>query len=161
MLEIIIFIAVIIGTYLTGTMIEKSHMQSLSDRELRTILLPAVPAQRLLRENHTIKNTQLVFGNAVISIDYFKRIAAGLRNIFGGEVSAYESILDRARREAILRMKEQAAGADIIINMRIETATIGRSKKGNIACAEILAYGTAVTYEGKNFKSIQDQLRRK
>jgi len=161
MLQIIIFLVLIISAYFIGTTIEKNHLQSLSDRELRTILLPAVPARMLLRENCPIEKAQLVFANAVISIDYFKRISAALRNIFGGEVSAYESVLDRARREAILRMKEQAAGANIIINIRIETATIGRNKKGNIACAEVLAYGTAITYKGKTFQSIQEQLRPK
>jgi len=151
----------VIGSYIAGTMIEKNHMQSLSDRELRSILLPVIPASLVLRENHPVKDAQLVFANAVISVDYFKQISAGLRNIFGGEILVYKNVLERARREAILRIKEQVPTADIIINMRIETATINRSEKGGLVCAEVLAYGTAITYEGKTFQSIQDQLRRK
>ena len=45
----------------------------------------------------------------MVSVDYFKRFLAGLRMIFGGRVSSYESLLDRARREALLRMRLQAA----------------------------------------------------
>jgi uncharacterized protein YbjQ (UPF0145 family) len=88
----------------------------------------------------------MVYGHVVISIDYFKRFLAGLRNIFGGEVSSYETILDRARREAILRMKEAAKEADIIINLRIETSTIAKSSKNQVGCSEVLAYGTAITF---------------
>ena len=58
-------------------------------------------------------------------IDYFKRFLAGLRNIFGGTVRSYESLIDRARREAVLRMKEMAGDASVIVNVRIETSNIG------------------------------------
>ena len=95
-----------------------------------------------------VKSAELVCGSAVISIDYFKRILASLRKIFGGTVKSYESLIDRARREALLRMKEMAAGATVIVNVRIETATIGRkaNKKG-VGCLEAIAYGTALTVE--------------
>ena len=73
---------------------------------------------------------------------------ASLRNIFGGKVAAYESLVDRARREAVLRMKEKAPNADIVLNTRIETSTIGRSanSRRSIGSIEAIAYGTAVSY---------------
>jgi uncharacterized protein YbjQ (UPF0145 family) len=78
-------------------------------------------------------------------------LLAILRNIFGGRVKAYESLVDRARREAILRMKEQAraGGAQMVVNLRLETATIGRSanRKKRIGSVEAMAYGTAVVIE--------------
>ena len=87
----------------------------------------------------------MVYGSAVISIDYFKRILAALRNIFGGTITAYETLLDRARREAVLRMKEMAGDATMIVNVRIETATIGRkAHKRSVGCLEAIAYGTAI-----------------
>ena len=49
--------------------------------------------------------------------------------MFGGRVSAYETLVDRARREAILRMKEEAKGADIILNMRLETSSISKGRE--------------------------------
>ena len=45
---------------------------------------------------------------------------------FGGRVTSYESLLDRARRESLLRMKQQASsmGAVMVFNVKYETASI-------------------------------------
>jgi uncharacterized protein YbjQ (UPF0145 family) len=95
--------------------------------------------------DHRTDSAMLVYGSVVISVDYFKRLLANLRNIFGGKVKSYETLIDRARREAILRMKEMAGDARVIVNVRIETATIGRkaNQKG-VGCIEAIAYGTAI-----------------
>ena len=97
-------------------------------------------------EEETVQRSELVQGSAVISVDYFKRILAALRNIFGGTIRSYETLVDRARREAILRLKESApAGTMIIINVRIETSTIGKNThEKSVSCVEALAYGTAL-----------------
>jgi uncharacterized protein YbjQ (UPF0145 family) len=89
---------------------------------------------------------QLVIGSVVVSIDYFKRFLAGLRNLFGGRVTAYETLLDRARREALLRMKEQAeaAGAKLVFNVKYETSSISKGRKDTVGSVEMLAYGTAL-----------------
>lgn len=94
----------------------------------------------------TPPGSSLVAGNVVVSIDYFKKISAGLRNILGGRVSAYESLVERARREAILRMKEEARdiGADAIFNVKLETSSITKGAKGQVGAVEVLAYGTAL-----------------
>jgi uncharacterized protein YbjQ (UPF0145 family) len=91
------------------------------------------------------RSTRLVAGSVVISVDYFKRFLAGLRNIFGGRVRSYESLLDRARREAILRMKAEAKalGADMVFNIKMETASISKGRRNAIGAVEVLAYGTA------------------
>ena len=95
-----------------------------------------------------VRSAELVYGSVVISIDYFKKILAGLRNIFGGTVKSYESLVDRARREALLRMKEMAGDATVIVNVRIETSTIARkANKEGVGCLEAIAYGTALTLE--------------
>ena len=90
----------------------------------------------------------LVAGNVVIASDYFKTFLLGLINIFGGRVTPFESLLDRARREALLRMKKsaQAVNADFIFNVKYQTATI--QQKGNGAI-EVLAYGTALIPSGE------------
>jgi uncharacterized protein YbjQ (UPF0145 family) len=83
----------------------------------------------------------------VISVDYFKRFLASLRNIFGGRISSYETLVDRARREAILRMKASCPGATQIINVRLETSSLSKNtRKGSIGSIEVFAYGTAITY---------------
>jgi uncharacterized protein YbjQ (UPF0145 family) len=84
----------------------------------------------------------------VISVDHFKRFLSGFRMIVGGEVRSYSSLIDRARREAVLRMKESQPDAHAYINTRLETSTIS-STAGNegIGTIEVLAYGTAVHYD--------------
>jgi uncharacterized protein YbjQ (UPF0145 family) len=55
--------------------------------------------------------------------------------------------LDRARREAILRMKESCKKADEIINLRIETSSISKGRGRSIGSVEVLAYATALYRE--------------
>jgi uncharacterized protein YbjQ (UPF0145 family) len=89
-----------------------------------------------------------VVGSVVIAEDYFKRIAAGLRGLFGGRVTVYESLMDRGRREAVLRMKDEARrrGATMIFNVRFETSSLSEDASGRSAIfsAEFIAYGTAL-----------------
>ena len=100
--------------------------------------------------DHEIASAQLVTGSVVIAVDFFKLILAGLRNIFGGRISSFEPLIDRARREAILKMKEQAAQlhAHMIVNLRFETSSIGQGSRRRKAThsVEVLAYGTAITF---------------
>jgi uncharacterized protein YbjQ (UPF0145 family) len=144
--SLLIFLTLIAVGYLAGTYAERRHYRSILKREESFINLPAVTFKTLPYPHNRIISAELVYGSAVISIDYFKRITASLRNIFGGNVKSYESLIDRARREALLRMKGMAGDAKIIINVRIETSTIGRkaNKKG-VGCLEAIAYGTALT----------------
>jgi uncharacterized protein YbjQ (UPF0145 family) len=90
----------------------------------------------------------LVVGSVVIAEDYFKRIAAGLRGIVGGRVTVYESLLDRGRREALVRMKQEARshGATMIFNVRFETSSLSEDRSGRapMFSAEFIAYGTAL-----------------
>lgn len=136
-------------TYLIGSLIiEKRHYASILTREKAFLSLPVVTSKEIT-EDQTIEQSWLVKGNVVVSLDYFKRFLAGLRNIFGGRVKSYETLIDRARREAILRMKQEARNADMIINMRFETSTIGQSanKKQSLGSIEVLAYGTALKFK--------------
>lgn len=142
---IILAILIAVG-YTAGTFAEKKHYKSIEAREEALLHLPAVTFKTAPADQAAVIKAEMVSGNAVIAVDYFKQLLAGLRNIFGGNVSSYESLIDRARREALLRMKESAAGASMIINVRIETSTIGKSKrKQKSTSVEALAYGTALT----------------
>ena len=89
----------------------------------------------------------------VVSVDYFKRFIAGLYLFFGGRVTSYEPLLDRARREAILRMKESCPEAAQIINLRVETSLISKGAKNKIGSVELLAYGTAIITESSKKRS--------
>ncbi|MEL6500540.1 MAG: heavy metal-binding domain-containing protein, partial [Cyanobacteria bacterium J06623_1] len=73
--------------------------------------------------------------------------ASSLRNLIGGRMIVYESLLDRGRREALLRMKEQAIGwgATQVVNVRLETSNIGNQTSGKgLVAIEVIAYGTAI-----------------
>ena len=147
-MDLIVFLILLALGYSAGTWAEKRHYRSINERETALLRLPAVTIKSVDIPEEQIRSARLVYGSAVISVDYFKRILAGLRNIFGGTVKSYESLIDRARREAMLRMKEMAGDATVIVNVRIETAAIGKqSKRKNIGCLEAVAYGTALTVE--------------
>ena len=149
MYDLIIFFILITVGYIAGTLAEKRHYRSIRKRENAFLNLPAVTMKNADYPAEKVKSAQMVYGSAVISIDYFKRMLAGLRNIFGGTVKSYETLIDRARREALLRMKEMAGGATVIVNVRIETSTIGkRANQKGVGCLEAIAYGTALTIEG-------------
>jgi uncharacterized protein YbjQ (UPF0145 family) len=149
MYDLIIFLILITVGYIAGTLAEKRHYRSIRKRETAFLNLPAVTMKGVDYPAEKVKSAQMVCGSAVISIDYFKRMLAGLRNIFGGTVKSYETLIDRARREALLRMKEMAGSATVIVNVRIETSAIGkRANKKGVGCLEAIAYGTALTIEG-------------
>ena len=141
------FVLMTLG-YFSGSYAERRHYKSIRKREDFYLDLPAVTIKDALDSSREVDSTRLVSGNTVVSIDYFKRFLAALRNIFGGRVKSFETLVDRGRREAILRMKEQMPDADIILNMRIETSVIGRSanKKNSLGSIEVMAYGTAIKY---------------
>lgn len=143
--NLLIFLGLIILGYLAGTASEKKHYKEIKEKEKFFLNLPAVTIKKVLKEDEILKS-ELVTGSVVISIDYFKRVLAILKNISGGEITSYESLIERGRREAIIRMKEQAKGADIIVNMRLETSSISKSKNKNnsVGSVEVLAYGTAL-----------------
>ncbi len=138
---------VIIGM-ISGTLVESKHYRSIEKREAWSKRIAVVTAESI-HDRENIRRVEFVQGNAVISLDYFKRLLAWMRGIVGGRVGAYETLVDRARREAILRMKAEAKGAAIIVNTRIETSNIGSrdSDGGGIGSVEALAYGTAIWYE--------------
>jgi uncharacterized protein YbjQ (UPF0145 family) len=145
MIELIIVTGLLLVGYVTGTYLEKSHYQSIRQRESELNKIPAI-ASKVLPEEFELCDTRLVAGNVVISVDYFKKFVAGLRNLVGGRVTTFESLIDRARREAVLRMKEEARqlGADYVFNIKMETSSISKGQKDAIGSVEVLAYGTAI-----------------
>lgn len=137
--------------YFFGSRAESRHYASIGQREKQLQPLPAVTIKTVDYPDKQINKVELVQGSVVISTDYFKKIMAGLRNVFGGRVTSYESLVDRARREAVLRMKEAAEDAHIIVGTRIETSAVGKhaNQRRTIGSVEAIAYGTAITYTSK------------
>lgn len=145
MADIIIFVVLMVLGYGFGQFFERRHYRSIRKREadLKDILIiqtKIIPTQ--LATHH---DQFLVNGSVVISVDFFKRFVAGLRTLIGGRVTPYETLIDRARREAILRMKEEAmaSGAKMILNVKYEMCSIYKGRRNQIGSVEALAYGTA------------------
>jgi len=145
--DLIIFLFLSGLGYTAGSIAERRHYRSIHQREAEMVRLPAVTLKNPYPEE-ALRGGVMVMGSVVVSIDYFKRLLAILRNIFGGRVTSYETLVDRARREAVLRLKEaaQQKGCDMVVNLRLETSTIGQSanSRNSVGCVEVLAYGTAI-----------------
>ena len=138
--------------YFIGTLIERRHFRSIRKRESENAEFPVVSFNTMPTDWNAASST-LVSGSVVISLDYFKRVIAGLRSIVGGRIKTYEPLLDRARREAMLRMIESARqdGYDAIFNVRLETSRLANSsgEGKRTAGVEMLAFGTAVKFASR------------
>ena len=82
----------------------------------------------------------VVYGSTVRSKHVGKDLFAGLKNIVGGELTAYTELLEESRQEAIDRMivKAEALGADAVVGLRFSTSSIVQG------ASELFVYGTAV-----------------
>jgi uncharacterized protein YbjQ (UPF0145 family) len=98
-----------------------------------------VPGKRIARV------LGLVQGNTVRAKHIGRDIAAGLKNLVGGELKGYTELLTESRNQSLLRMIEQAQklGANAILNVRFGTSTI------TAGASEMLCYGTAVVLENE------------
>lgn len=138
--------------YFIGAWIEHRHFRNIRKRESENLEFPVVSFDTM-PDDWSAASSTLVSGSVVVSLDYFKRVIAGLRSLVGGRIKTYEPLLDRARREAMLRMIESARldGYDAIFNVRLETSRLANSRgdgKG-IAGVEMLAFGTAVKFASR------------
>ena len=90
---------------------------------------------------HEVKG--LVQGNTIRAKHLGRDVAAGLKNIVGGELTGYTELLVEARRQALERMLAQAEqlGANAVVNVRFTTSAVTQG------AAELYAYGTAVVVD--------------
>ena len=88
----------------------------------------------------------LVQGNTVRAKHVGRDIAAGFKNLVGGELKGYTELLTESRREATSRMMFQAEqlGANAIVNVRFSTSAI------TSGASEMMSYGTAVLVRQAN-----------
>ena len=144
MIDILFFVGILLLGLVFGTLNEKRHYRSIEKREKESVNLPIVTFGKKAEMLGEINKSSLVCANVVISIDAFKKLIAGIIGLIGGSMFAYETLVDRARREAILRLKEACPDARIIINTRIETSSITKNTRQSVGAIEVLAYGTAI-----------------
>lgn len=107
--------------------------------ESQTTRIP-MTTRETFPDHEIVESLGIVRGNSVRARNVGRDITQALRNLVGGELKAYSTLMSRTRDQALDRMLEDAEsiGADAVVNVRFETAKITGSG------AELLAYGTAV-----------------
>tara|TARA_B110001454_G_scaffold219179_1_gene250883 strand:- start:175460 stop:175915 length:456 start_codon:yes stop_codon:yes gene_type:complete len=133
-----IFVILLVVGFFFGSNREKKHYKSILERQKQYSRI-ATRSEKI-RDLSLYSDATLVTGSVVIASDYFKNFIASIKNLFGGRLNSYESLMDRGRRESILRMKESASrwGADEILEVRLESSAL------DAIGIEVFAYGTAV-----------------
>ena len=146
-IEIALFLVLLAIGVFAGRANERRHYRELDEAEedLRDIV---VSNGRAPGDAGTFTGGTLVVGSVVIAEDFFKRVAASLKSLVGGNLRSYETLLERGRREAIVRMKQEARrlGATHVVNVRLETASLSEDWSGRqpMFSAEFIAYGAAL-----------------
>lgn len=84
----------------------------------------------------------LVKGSTIQTKNIGKDITQGLKTLVGGELTAYNEMMNDARALATKRMvvEAEALGADAVVNIRYASSAVMAS------AAEVIAYGTAVKF---------------
>ena len=140
-----VVILLILG-FSIGSLVERAHFKRLAASEAALSDISVTDLQSL-PPGWEAESCGLVFGEAVIASDYFKTFAASLRKLVGGELRTFESLMIRARREALVRMLKSARqmGANHVANVRFATSNIGSMRRRRpAAMVEMYAYGTAL-----------------
>ena len=90
-----------------------------------------------------VKNIGIVRGITVRSRSLLGNIGAAFQILFGGRISLYQELCERARQEAfeIMVYHAQQVGANAIIGIRYDANEVATG------VTEVLAYGTAVIVE--------------
>jgi len=101
---------------------------------------PSIPGYRVKRV------LGIVHGMTARTRGVGGRFLASVQTVFGGEVSAFTKELEKARNEAINRIKEEARklGANAIIGIDLETTEVFE------AVVLVSAHGTAVEVESQS-----------
>lgn len=146
LVQILPFLVLLTMGFTVGGFVERAHFKRLDQREaaLSSMVVTDLRQVPSGAAGHTFG---FVVGEVVIASDYFKTFAAKMKNLFGGELHTFQTLLTRARREALVRMMEKAQkmGANRVINVRFQTSTIGAMRRKKLsAMVEMYAYGTAL-----------------
>ena len=92
-----------------------------------------------------LETLSLVKGSTIQSKHVGHDISQSFKTIVGGELKAYNDMMNEARALATKRMvaEAEALGADAIVNIRYASAAVMQG------AAEVIVYGTAVKFINK------------
>ncbi len=122
-----------------GEIIERRHEADLARRESAIV---DFPVRSTSPTDLGRVDVELLSSSVVIGTGYLKQLFASFRTMVGGEIVSLTRVLDRGRREAYLRVVEDARqrGGTGLINIRFETSDVGGQKPSS----EILCYATMI-----------------
>jgi len=144
-LGVMLFLLGVLGL-VCGRTAERRHFRRLREREAELADMPVTNLKTFPGGAEPTAHACLVLGECVIASDYLKSFLARWRNIFGGEMRSFVTLMERARREATVRMLQDARrrGYNAVCNVRLRTATVGSAtRRGGAAMVEMIATGTA------------------
>ena len=92
-----------------------------------------------------LETLSLVKGSTIQTKNLGKDIAQSFKTLVGGELKAYNEMMNEARALATKRMVAEAEelGADAVINIRYASSAVMQG------AAEVIVYGTAVKFINK------------
>ena len=92
-----------------------------------------------------LETISLVKGSTIQSKHVGKDILQSFKTLVGGELKAYNEMMNEARAIATKRMVAEAEslGADAVVNIRYASSAIMQG------AAEVIVYGTAVKFVNK------------
>jgi uncharacterized protein YbjQ (UPF0145 family) len=140
----------LIIAWFTGSAVERSHFRSLALRESQVSSTLVTDLRSFPLAGTQPKPPKIVVAEVVIATDYLKSFLAALRKIIGGEMRSYLKLVERARREAILRVVEEARqqGYTAVCNIRLDSSDVaGTANRRGAAMVTLIASGTAYNAE--------------
>jgi len=149
--QILLFVGpLLIFGVLIGRTVEKSHIKrldadDLTHEDFTFTQLKSFPMASLNGPPPTI-----IVSEVVIASDYLKSWLASWRNIFGGEVRSFQTLQNRAKREALSRLRKTAMmqGYNAVCNIRVDSADVGGGTTARkTPMAAVIASGTGYCVE--------------
>ncbi|VVB73786.1 Putative heavy-metal-binding protein [uncultured archaeon] len=99
-----------------------------------------------LKGHRTVRSLGVVRGIVVRSRSLIGNIGAAIQSLYGGNITIYPDLCERARQDAFEMMVKQAeqSGANAVIGVRYDATEIASG------ITEVICYGTAVEVDGKD-----------
>lgn len=126
--------------WITATLLERRHNARMTEREK---LLDGVRVCTTKQAGPLAQEGIMITGSVVVAHDFFRTIIIQLRKLIGGNIKPYERLVTRGRREAFIRLREEAVlrGFDRVVNIRFDSAHVsGRF----LSAVEMVVYGTGI-----------------
>lgn len=144
--ELYFAVFMLVFFFFVGNYVERKHLRSLQEREeeLKDIVVHQLKS---MPSGWTVVGEPILLTSSVVlANDYFKSFKSALKNLVGGQLTDHQRLMERGRREAIVRLKAQArdAGCNVVWNVRMETAMMQEQRRQKASSGEFIAYGTGM-----------------